>query len=1098
MSIQVTDNQGRLKEVITVSAWGTSIDTNSGNKSANTLRIVIATDQPQLTNKLLITADPITFATPQHTITDSGSTTVITGTVATNITQIAGSSISTAATGIIKVGLCDGSGNAITSTSNAIDVNIKSGSSGFSVVDESAFTAGSSSLATIGGVFNDSLTSLTTNQAGVVKMSSNRNIYTTIRDAARNERGANVTAANELLVNVNNIVSTNADETPGSTSIPTKILIVGGKTNDVIPQYQAIPLTATGSSVIVSSVGGSGDNIAQWNGNTVDTNSGNTSAGTLRVIIATDQPSLTNAQPINVKQINGSTVVSVVAGVQKVSISDVSGNSFLSAANALNSTGTGVQATQIIGQFDDVAPTTITENQFGNLRMSNNRNLYTTLRDAAGNERGANITAANELLVSINNSTIAVTQSGTWTINSITNAIITNADTTIGGTTAPSKLLLVGGKTADVTPAYDPLPLAAGGGSLVISGTVNQGGSNWSVNIAQINGGTTSTVATGVIKVGIADSSGNAFLSAANALNSTGTGIETAQLIGQFDDVAPTTITENQFGNIRMSTNRNLYQTIRDAAGNERGANVTAANELLTNVNNTVTVGTHAVTQSGTWNIGTLTGITNAVITNADTTISGTAAPTKMFLIGGKTNDGTPQYQPIPLNAGGAAVLVSSTGASDKTQATTLSAPGDVSVSVGSCAVARLTVTGTFTGVSFKVQAQDAAGNWSDVDIFVFNTDVPVTAGTAISSTGNWYLPCGGYQAVRAHLTAILSGSVTFSWEASTAIYRVHTELPEQITLADGTIDNPQASGVWSINMIRNTAANTVYRQIGVINALDQAGPGIIAAGLVAQLDDVSPSTVTENQFGTLRLGAKRSLHTQIRDAAGNDRGVNVNASNQLSVSVDNTPNINTVTSLTQLNGQNITLNKGASDAGTQRVTLGDGTQAIGTVDTELPAAAALSDTIANPTTPMIGSGGMLWNAYTSQWSRSPAPNWLILLASAARTTTTQATQQVNKGHRGMRYWVNVTANSGAIDILPFLIPVQPSNLFNQILWSAAAHITALGTYTYEFYPGNSRTVQTGTMTEALPLPLPYNYLIQINHGNANSVTYSVELELLL
>lgn len=53
-----------------------------------------------------------------------------------------------------------------------------------------------------------------------------------------------------------------------------------------------------------------------------------------------------------------------------------------------------------------------------------------------------------------------------------------------------------------------------------------------------------------------------------------------AALAGVFDDAAPTSITENSFGFARMSANRNLYGTVRDAAGNERGANVSAANEL--------------------------------------------------------------------------------------------------------------------------------------------------------------------------------------------------------------------------------------------------------------------------------------------------------------------------------------------------------------------------------------------------------------------------------------------------------------------------------------------------------------------------------------
>jgi len=62
-------------------------------------------------------------------------------------------------------------------------------------------------------------------------------------------------------------------------------------------------------------------------------------------------------------------------------------------ANALNSTGTGILASGLVGQFDDTAPTLIIENQFGNVRMSANRNLYVRLRDNAGNERGLNISA---------------------------------------------------------------------------------------------------------------------------------------------------------------------------------------------------------------------------------------------------------------------------------------------------------------------------------------------------------------------------------------------------------------------------------------------------------------------------------------------------------------------------------------------------------------------------------------------------------------------------------------------------------------------------------------------------------------------------------
>ena len=49
--------------------------------------------------------------------------------------------------------------------------------------------------------------------------------------------------------------------------------------------------------------------------------------------------------------------------------------------------------------FDDSAPDSVNEGDAGALRMSANRNLFSTLRDAAGNERGANVSAGNALLV---------------------------------------------------------------------------------------------------------------------------------------------------------------------------------------------------------------------------------------------------------------------------------------------------------------------------------------------------------------------------------------------------------------------------------------------------------------------------------------------------------------------------------------------------------------------------------------------------------------------------------------------------------------------------------------------------------------------------
>lgn len=55
-----------------------------------------------------------------------------------------------------------------------------------------------------------------------------------------------------------------------------------------------------------------------------------------------------------------------------------------------------------------------------------------------------------------------------------------------------------------------------------------------------------------------------------------------------------------------------------------------------------------------------------------------------------------------------------------------------------------------------------------------------------------------------------------------------------------------------------------------------------------------TPPTFTDGQRGDTQIDAKGNALTQIRDAAGNARGANVNASSQLSVSVDNTVTVGT------------------------------------------------------------------------------------------------------------------------------------------------------------------------------------------------------------
>lgn len=166
-----------------------------------------------------------------------------------------------------------------------------------------------------------------------------------------------------------------------------------------------------------------------------------------------------------------------------------------------------------------------------------------------------------------------------------------------------------------------------------VIGTVNQGTSPWVVNTSSAtaasvpanafyvgmtnNGNLTGLTSYGGFNDGLSSGiflathnsqfNGTNFdrtRSIINATDSTGTGIAAVGMIGQFDDVSPGTVTENRFGNIRMSVRREMYQQIRDAAGNERGLNISANNNISVDTVTTLTGTTTLTPGTGATNLG--------------------------------------------------------------------------------------------------------------------------------------------------------------------------------------------------------------------------------------------------------------------------------------------------------------------------------------------------------------------------------------------------------------------------------------------------------------------------------------------------------------
>ena len=111
----------------------------------------------------------------------------------------------------------------------------------------------------------------------------------------------------------------------------------------------------------------------------------------------------------------------------------------------------------------------------------------------------------------------------------------------------------------------------------------------------------------------------------------------------------------------------------------------------------------------------------------------------------------------------------------------------------------------------------------------------------------------------------------------------VDTEMPAAAALADAASAVPSTSTIGVVPLVMN--ATTVDRQRAVVNALDSVGVGIAAAGLVGQLDDTTPSAVTENQFAPVRISTRRALLIE-----GVASGTNINvalAASSATVTVD-------------------------------------------------------------------------------------------------------------------------------------------------------------------------------------------------------------------
>ncbi len=151
-------------------------------------------------------------------------------------------------------------------------------------------------------------------------------------------------------------------------------------------------------------------------------------------------------------------------------------------------------------------------------------------------------------------------------------------------------------------------------------------------------------------------------------------------------------------------------------------------------------------------------------------------------------------------------------------------------------------------------------------------------------------------------------------------------------------------------------------------------------------------------------------------------------------------------------------------------------------IDSELAAAVAAADALANPTVPQVIDHPEWFNGTT--WDRLRNNNELTLLASAARTADTTSSDTTNYNWRGGHFIINITVLTTSV--IPTIQAKDPiSGTYYSLL--VGASIAATGITILKVYPGIT-AVANASASDILPR----TFRISMDHLDATTMTYSV------
>lgn len=266
----------------------------------------------------VVTAGTITIAAGTVSISAGSSnigTVTVSGTANVNIAQVNGATVASAASGIQKVGVTDGSGNAVTSTSSALDVNIKSVSVVQSVNGSVSITAGTVSVNALPAG---------SNTIGTVTVSGTANV--------------NVTQINGTTISTAaaGIQKTGLADGSGNAITSTASALDVNIKSTSVPQPVSGSVSITAGTVSINAIP-----------------SGSNAIGTVTV---------SGTANVNLAQVNGVTVATAAAGIQKAGLTDGTGNAITSTSSALDVNIKSVSVVQSVNGSVSITAGTVSIN----------------------------------------------------------------------------------------------------------------------------------------------------------------------------------------------------------------------------------------------------------------------------------------------------------------------------------------------------------------------------------------------------------------------------------------------------------------------------------------------------------------------------------------------------------------------------------------------------------------------------------------------------------------------------------------------------------------------------------------------------------------